>query len=404
MKELKKSPWAAQPEKNELSETTQLLHDEPYSKGAVSPPIYQSSLFSFNSYSEFMQRYRGENDHPLYSRVDNPTVKVFQDKMAALECADDAVAFSSGMAAISSAILSEVKAGDKIVSARHIYPDAYRFIRGLCERFGIESEFVDSTNLAELESHLTDANVLYLESPSSWIMEESDIESIAALAKRYGVTTIIDNSWATPLFQKPLLCGIDIVIHSASKYISGHSDVVAGVVISDQQRINHIKSQILPYLGGKLSAHEAALLTRGLRTLPLRLERHQNSALSIAQRLQKRPEVTSLHHPGINQQSFSKLSGYSSLFSIEVGEHVDVGAFCDALTVFQLGVSWGGYESLVLPAEPSTQQIAEHNPSVDFKVPTKLIRLYVGLEDPEDLWNDLLNALTLTYLGKNNDA
>ena len=370
-----------------------LVHDERHSKGAIVTPIYQTSLFSFDSYQSMVDRFRGDTDQSVYSRVGNPTVSVLLDKICQLEQGEAAAAFSSGMAAISNAILSLVKSGDRIVCVKDVYPDAYRLLRGLCARFGIIAEFVDGSDLVAIEATLPGARLLYLESPNSWLMQEQDLVAIAKLARANGVTTIVDNSWASPIFQKPLQSGIDLVVHSASKYISGHSDTVAGLLVGSRSLIETMNAEVTPYLGAKLSAQEAALLLRGLRTLPLRMQRHQESGLMIAERLSQHARVKRVFHPGLARKDYSLLRGYGGLFSIELAGGVDIPAFCDALSVFRLGVSWGGYESLVMPAEVSINQAGEHNSAVDFGVSPRMIRLFVGLENPEDLWTDLSQAL-----------
>lgn len=376
-----------------ISQQTLLTHDQRHEMGAVTTPIYQSSLFTFSDYDSMIARFRGESDQPLYSRVDNPTVKALQDKMAALEGGEACLAFGSGMAAISNAILSVVAPGKKVVCVNHVYPDTYRFLRGFCQRFGIVTEFVDGDDEAAIGAALSDASLLYLESPSSWVMSEQNLNQLGAMAREAGVVSMIDNSWASPIFQQPLLCGIDIVVHSASKYISGHSDVVAGLVIASQQHINHITRHISPYLGGKLSAHEASLLMRGLRTLPLRMKHHHQSALTIAEKLAEHPLVTDVCHPGLKSQSWSTLRGYSGLFAFEVAEQVDIPQLCNALELFHMGVSWGGFESLVMPAISVINQASEFNSAVDFGVSPRLIRISVGLEETNDLWADLQQAL-----------
>lgn len=380
-----------QPEKR--SDQTELTHDARHDKGAVSPPIYQSSLFSFSDYDSMIARFRGDSDQPLYSRVDNPTVKALQEKVAQLEQGEACQAFSSGMAAISNAILSVVSPGDKVVCVNHVYPDTYRFLRGFCQRFRIRSEFVDGESLEAVEAALSGAKLLYLESPNSWVMGEQNLRALAELAQRYGVTTIIDNSWASPLYQKPLTLGIDIVVHSASKYISGHSDVVAGLVIASRERISAITSGVSPFLGGKLSANEAWLLIRGLRTLPLRMRQHQQSALTIARQLLAHPQVTHVYHPGIDPRSYSSLTGYSGLFAFELDPSVDIPRFCNALTLFHMGVSWGGFESLVMPAISVLNQAGEFNSARDFGVSPRVVRVSIGLEETEDLWLDLQQAI-----------
>jgi cystathionine beta-lyase/cystathionine gamma-synthase len=375
-----------------LSDATKLVHDERYSEGAVAPPIYQTSLFSFEDYQSMVVRYRGESDKPIYSRIDNPTTRVLQDKVAMLEGGDAAAAFSSGMAAISNAILGIVESGDRIVCIKHVYPDTYRFLRGLCSRLGIVTEFVDGTDTEAVAERLHGARLLFLESPNTWMMQEQDLRKLAELARAESVTTIVDNSWATPFFQKPLRAGIDLTVHSASKYISGHSDTVAGLVVGNEALLERINLRVRPYLGASLSPHSAALLIRGLRTLPLRMQRHQESGLLLASRLAERTDVTHVHHPGLQKSEFSLLRGYGSLFSIEVDESLHIPSFCDALAIFRLGVSWGGYESLVVPAAIARDQAGEFNSARDFGVPPRMIRVFVGLEDPDDLWNDLQQA------------
>jgi len=372
-----------------VSDDTVLVHDESHSEGAVSPPIYQTSLFTFESYQAMVDRFSGESTRPIYSRVDNPTVSVLLEKMCQIEHGESALAFSSGIAAISNAILGQVQSGDRIVCVKHVYPDTYRLLKCICARFGVTTDFVDGTDLTAIEKALPGARLLYLESPTTWIMEEQDLKSIATMAKAEAVTTIVDNSWATPIFQKPLQVGIDLVVHSASKYISGHSDTVAGLLVGKQSIIDMLVAETTPYLGAKLSAQEAALLLRGLRTLPIRLQRHQESALTIARRLAEHRCVTRVYHPGLTPRDYSLLKGYGGLFSFEIDDAVDIPTFCNSLSLFRLGVSWGGYESLVMPAAVSLTQTGEHSAAVDFGVSPRLIRLFIGLEDPDELWSDL---------------
>ena len=372
-----------------VSDDTVLVHDESHSEGAVSPPIYQTSLFTFESYQAMVDRFSGESTRPVYSRVDNPTVSVLLEKLCQIEHGESALAFSSGIAAISNAILGQVQSGDRIVCVKHVYPDTYRLLKCICARFGVTTDFVDGTDLTAIEKALPGARLLYLESPTTWVMEEQDLKSIATMAKAEAVTTIVDNSWATPIFQKPLQVGIDLVVHSASKYISGHSDTVAGLLVGKQSIVDTLVAETTPYLGAKLSAHEAALLLRGLRTLPIRLQRHQESALTIARRLAEHRFVTRVYHPGLTPRDYSLLKGYGGLFSFEIDDAVDIPTFCNSLSLFRLGVSWGGYESLVMPAAASLAQAGEHSAAVDFGVPPRLIRLFIGLEDPDELWSDL---------------
>jgi len=194
-----------------VSDDTVLVHDERHSMGAVVPPIFQTSIFAFESHQAMVDRFSGVSTQPVYSRVDNPTVSVLLDKMCQLERGEAAAAFSSGIAAISNAILGQVQVGDRIVCVQHVYPDTYRLLKGICARFGVTTDFVDGRNLAAIEEILPGARLLYLESPNTWVMQEQDLASIAKMAKASGVTTIVDNSWASPIFQKPLQVGITAI-------------------------------------------------------------------------------------------------------------------------------------------------------------------------------------------------
>ena len=359
---------------------------------AVVPPIMQTSLFTFPSVADMMDTYAGRKTRPVYSRVGNPTVRAFEEKMAALEGTDDAIGFPSGMAAISGAVLAVVKPGDRIVCVRHVYPDAYRLFETLLKDWGVTTAYVDGGDPEAVAAALPGARLLYLESPTSWMMEAHDVAALAHLARRHGALCFIDNSWATPVFQQPATLGVDLVLHSASKYIGGHSDVVAGVVAGRQELVDRLRRTICPYIGAKLAPFEAWLLLRGLRTLPERVRAHEAAALTLARRLAEHPMVTAVHHPGLGNRLPPGLQGTTGLFSFEAREGLDIPAFCDALQLFKLGVSWGGHESLVVPALVTRVQAAGPNSALDFGVPERMIRLHVGLEGAEALWSDLTAA------------
>nr|WP_322100071.1 PLP-dependent transferase [Geminicoccus roseus] len=369
-------------------------HDPRFDEGAVVPPIYQTSLFTFRSYAEMRSVFAGEKQQAIYSRVGNPTVQVFEEKMARLEGTEAARGFASGMAAISGAVLAHVEAGDRIVAVRHLYPDAYRFFQTMLPKLGVTVDYVDGSDLGAIEKALPGAKLLYLETPTSWTFEVQDLAAIARLAKAQGVTTIADNSWATPIFQRPAIHGIDIVLHSASKYLSGHSDTVAGVVCGSAAAIQRLATSSIPYLGAKLAPFEAFLLLRGLRTLPARMLAQENAAITVAEALQGLPGVARVLHPALaGKVDERQLLGSSSLFSFEAAPEVDIEAFCDALRLFKLGVSWGGHESLVVPAAIAHEQAAGPNSVVDFGVGARIVRLHVGLESPADLIGDVTRAL-----------
>lgn len=371
--------------------------DAPHENDPAVGPIYQTSLFTFKNFAGMQSAFAGESNGYIYTRVGNPTVYDFERRIAALEGAEAARGFASGMAAISATILSIVKAGDRIVAVRHCYGDAYRFFEKLLPRFGVKVEYVDGSDADAVEAALPGAKLLYLESPSSMVFELQDLPRLTKAARALGIVTVIDNSWATPVFQKPVMHGVDLVIHSASKYIGGHSDTVAGVVAGPRSLIAAINELTHPFLGAKLSPLEAFLLTRGLRTLPFRIRRHMDSALTIAGRLLQHPNVAKVHHPIYsNHPGRGTLSGFTGLFTFELDDRVDVAKFSDALKFFRLGVSWGGHESLIVPVAASLAQTPGVNSFVRFGVSPRAIRLHVGLEDPEMLWADLENAFKIS--------
>lgn len=370
-----------------------VAHDETNAFEAVVPPIVQTSLFTFETYDEMVATYRGEKTRPVYSRGLNPTVRHFEDMLAKLEGGEDALAFGSGMAAISSTVITFIEPGDRIVAVKHLYPDAFRLFGTLLKRMKVDVTYVDGTDLDAVEKAMPGAKLFYMESPTSWIMEPHDVAALSMIAKKHGAVSVIDNSWASPIFQRPLSLGVDLVLHSASKYLGGHSDVVAGVVTGSKQLIDRIRGEALPYLGGKMSPFDAWLLIRGLRTLPIRMKAHEAAGLDIARRLQARPEVEKVNHPGLANQLPPGLSGTSGLFSFVFREGVDIRAFADKLHLFKLGVSWGGHESLIVPGQVVLQQKAQPNSAHAFGMHPRSVRLHVGLEGTEALWRDLEEAI-----------
>jgi cystathionine beta-lyase/cystathionine gamma-synthase len=385
------------PQSDEAIEAASLIlcDDAEHVHNPVVGPIYQTSLFTFPDYRTMEQAFSGNFKGYIYSRVGNPTAYDFERRIAELEGAEAARGFASGMAAISSTVLSIVKAGGRIVAVRHCYGDSYRFFERLLPRLDIRVDYVDGQDAAAVESALSGASLLYLESPTSMVFELQDIARLARAAKEAGVVTVIDNSWATPIFQKPIAHGVDLVLHTASKYIGGHSDTVAGVVAGAARLIDKINEITHPFLGAKLSPLEAFLLTRGLRTLPLRLKRHMSSALLLAERLKNHPRVVKVHHPFYsNHPGRATLMGFTGLFTFEVDELIDIPLFADSLNYFRLGVSWGGHESLIVPVAASLAQTPDTNSFARFGVSPRAIRLHVGLEDPERLWSDLENAFS----------
>ena len=379
---------------------TLLLQDDAVdSARGAAPALFQTSLFTFDSFRSMKQAIEAQDDAYLYSRGRNPTVRAFEKKVALLEGAQDACGFASGMGAIAAAVLSNVEAGDRIVCVRNVYPDAYKLMTDFLPRFDVETTFVDGADEeAVLDALTDDVALLYLESPTTLLFELQDVAKLTAVAREKGIVTVLDNSWATPLGQRPLDHGVDLVVHSASKYLSGHSDVVAGVVAGERDAIDRIRRLELMVLGGKLSPFDAWLLIRGLRTLPLRFARHGRSAGIVADYLEKQPLVARVNYPGSRnhpqpEQYARYFSGAGGLLSFEFTDERLVEPFVDSLRHFRLGVSWGGFESLVYPALMGHLTSGERSAIRTFSVPRSLVRLFVGLEDPDDLVSDLARAI-----------
>lgn len=364
---------------------------------AVSPPIIQTSNFCFPDLSSFRQAFTDELEHHIYTRGNNPTVKILRQKLAALEGAEDALALASGSAAVAAAVLSQVKAGDHIVCVQSPYSWTHALLTKFLARFGVTHTFVDGKNISQIEAAIQpNTRLIYLESPSSLTFEIQDLSACAELAQKHGVITAIDNSYASPVFQNPIQHGIDIVIHSGTKYLNGHSDVVMGVICSRKAIIKQIFESELMTLGAILQAHDAALAIRGMRTLELRLRRSDESARKIAARLEAHPKVERVIHPLLPSHPQQKLArqqmrGTGGLFSVyfKTEDRLKMEAFIHQLKHFLLAVSWGGHESLIMPS------IGFYNipGREDSQVPWNLVRFYIGLEDPDWLWADLESGL-----------
>lgn len=364
--------------------------------GAVTPPIIQTSLFTFETFQDFVKASTNERENYLYTRGVNPTTEILEKKIAKLEKGERAKAFSSGMAAISATLFSLLKSGDHILLVNNVYGPATNYSK-LLSKFGVESTNIFVSNASEITEYIKDnTKVIYYESPSTQMMQMLDIEEIVKIAKKYNILTMTDNTWATPFYHNPLTYGVDISIHSCTKYIGGHSDVIGGIVISSNEIIDKIFEHGHQFQGAVLGPHEAWLLIRGLRTLPARLEYQKNTTKKVIEFLKNNPKIKKINHfltyEGKQKELAEKyLSGYTSLFSFELykDDFESICKFVNYCKLFQIGVSWGGYESLILPQYNGQNQEYLKN----MNIPQGLIRLYIGLEDAEDLIEDLRNAL-----------
>jgi cystathionine beta-lyase len=364
---------------------------------AIAPPIIQTSNFAFPDLTAFRAAFTSELDHHIYSRGNNPTVQILRRKLAALEGTDDCLVFGSGSAAVAAAVISQVRVGEHIVCVESPYSWTKHLLPEFLPRFGVTTTFVDGKDAEAIAAAIQpNTRVLYLESPSSLTFAIQDLRACAQLAKEHGLTTIIDNSHCSPIFQRPAEFGIDIVVHSGTKYLNGHSDAVLGVVCGSQQHIDKIFASEYMCLGGIIGPQEAALCIRGLRTLDLRVRRSDVSAQRVATYLEGHPKVERVLHPllpSFPQYALAReqMSGSGGLFSVyfKAADKEKMAAFLDRIERFLLAVSWGGHESLMIPLLGFYDIPGRE----DTPLPWNLVRFYVGLEDPEWLIADLEQAL-----------
>jgi len=367
--------------------------------GAVAPPIVQSSIFAFPTVAKMREGFRDELAAHVYTRGNNPTVEILRRKVAALEGAEDCLMFGSGAGAISAAVIASVRGGDHAICVARPYSWTRAVLRDLLGRFGVTTSFIDGTEIANFERVLTEkTRLIVLESPNSMTFEQQDIAAVATLAKARGIRTLCDNSYATPLNQSPLALGIDLVAHSATKYLNGHSDVVAGALCGSHALIRDIFRGPFMTLGAILAPHDAWLMIRGLRTLQLRMQRIAATTADVLAFLETHPRVRRVYSPratGNPQLGLTarQLHGASGLLTIELdaADVAGVERFCDSLKRFLMTVSWGGYESLLFPV--AAVHPADSPLTSPGALPLSLVRLSIGLEEPEVLIRDLDEAL-----------
>jgi cystathionine beta-lyase/cystathionine gamma-synthase len=369
---------------------------ERYAQSVV-PPIWQTSIFAHPSVAQMRKTVADEYANPVYTRGNNPTTAILRRKLAALEGAEEALVFGSGAAAVAAAVLASVRAGDHVVAVEKPYAWTRTLLKTWLPRFGVAVDFVDGRSTEAVESALRpETRAIVLESPNSLTFEQQDLAAIARLAAPRGIRTICDNSYATPLGQSPLALGIDVVVHSATKYLNGHSDVVAGAACASEAICREIFAGPFMTFGAVLAPHDAWLVLRGLRTFPVRMERIAASTARVVAFLRTRPEVARLHSPHDDAHpqralTASQMKHASGLFSIELEGGIDaVERFCDALTRFLMSASWGGYESLCFPVAGVRDWRGHEQAS---SVPVSLVRFSIGLEDPDVLVADLAQAL-----------
>lgn len=364
---------------------------------AVSPPIIQTSNFVFKKVDALSKALEDEMNDYLYSRGLNPTVEILRKKLAALDGAEDCLVFNSGASAIFASVFANVRSGDHIVSVKGPYTWAQRTFDVILPRFNVTTTYIDGTKTENWENATKpNTTVYYLESPNSWDFALQDLKAVAKLARSKKITTIIDNSYCTPLFQRPIDMGIDLALQTATKYIGGHSDTLGGVLSGSHAMIKKIFDSEYLNIGSGIQPFNAWLLIRGLRTLPARLERITRTTNEVLKFLKQHPKVEALIFP--LDESFSQydlarrqMKGACGLLTLilRVKSRDSIVKFCESLQHIMMAVSWGGHESLVIPkcTGIKKQEFDPVNPE------HRYVRMYVGLEEPSYLVDDLSQAL-----------
>lgn len=365
-----------------------------------SPPIFMSSIFAYPDLKSMKEAIQKESMVPFYSRGTNPGLQLLEAKMAALEGGEACLLFASGSAAIAAAVCSQIKAGDHVLSVRKPYSWTSKLLSQYLSRFGVTSDFTEGTTEAVRLALKPETRVLYLESPNSFTFEIQDIEALCRLVKPLGIKVIIDNSYATPIYQNPIQLGADIVVHTATKYLAGHSDALGGILVCSKEDREKIFAGEYMTIGGVMAPMNAWLILRGLRTLPLRLEKSASNGLAVACFLENHPCVEKVWFPWLESHPDHSLAkrqmrGCGGLlsFSLKTDEADRIEKFVNGLRVFLLACSWGSYESLCYPAMAAM----DSGNYANGPYPINLIRIYCGLESAETLIEDLAAALKFAF-------
>lgn len=372
------------------------------STGAISLPIYQTSTYQFKDSQHGADLFAGTAEGYIYSRISNPTVDAFEREIACLEGGEAAQALGSGMAASFNALMTVCKAGDSYVSSETVYGGTHALNEHVMPRFGVTAIEVDATDLNKVEDAIKKAKncrALFFETPANPTLAILDIQALTDLGHKYDLTVIVDNTFATPILQRPFEYGVDVVMHSATKYIGGHGDVVAGCVIGTQEYIDRLRQDVYIDTGATMAPFNAWLLLRGLKTLPIRMKAHSENAVKIAQFLSFHPKVTKVHFPGLashpgHELAKKQMSAFGGMIAFEVAGGFNEGKkMMDGVELAKVAVSLGDCDTLIChPASTthSTYAIEEREAA---GIKDNLIRLSVGIEDPADIMDDLNQAL-----------
>ncbi len=381
---------------------TQSVHageDLTQNHGAISVPIYPASIFAFSDADEGAAIHNYQKEGYFYGKLGNPTQDALEKAIAELESGESALAFASGMAAVSATILTLVKFGDHIVAPESMYSTTTIFLNELAEKFGIETTFIDAAKAENYAGAIQpNTKIFWIETPSNPLLKITDLTRVVKIAKEKNITTIADNTFATPFNQKPLDFGIDVVVHSATKYLGGHSDLTAGIMIGKREIVEKARLHTTKLYGGNIAPQIAWLVLRGIKTLALRMERHNYNASVIADMLSDHPKVKSVFYPNLEKhQNYEiakeQMKGFGGMIAFDVGGVEEGKRFVNNVKVCTLATSLGGVETIVQHSASMTHATIPREQRLETGITDGLIRLSVGIEEAKDLVEDLQNAL-----------
>jgi methionine-gamma-lyase len=367
--------------------------------GAVSVPIYPASVFSFSDADEGIAIHNFEKPGYFYGRLGNPTQEALERAIAELESGEDALAFASGMAAISAAVLTFAQKGDHIVAPQSMYSTAANLFHYLSESLGISTSFVDATDATAYRAAATETTkIFWIETPSNPLVQITDIRGVAEVARELGIATVADNTFATPFSQRPLELGVDMTLHSATKYLGGHSDLTAGVLVGSREIVEKARHGPSKLFGGNIAPQVAWLVLRGIKTLALRMERHNDNAFAIAHMLSSHPKTVGIYYPGLESHrnhgiAKAQMRGFGGIVGLDVGTAKAAKEFVNNVKLCTFATSLGGVETIVQPSALMTHATLSAEERSAAGISEGLIRISVGIEAVEDLMADLETAL-----------
>ncbi|QOR65853.1 methionine gamma-lyase [Cytobacillus suaedae] len=373
--------------------------------GSLTPPLFQTSTFTFETAEQGERRFAGAEDGFIYSRLGNPTVRTLEERIALIEGAEAGLAFGSGMAAVSAVLLALTKTGDHILCSKGVYGCTFGLLQLMDEKYNIKHSFSNMDSEQAIEEAMSfDTKVIYVETPINPTMTLIDLELVVKVARKYNVPVVVDNTFSSPYLQQPIKLGCDIVIHSATKYIGGHGDVIAGLVVGKEEFIGNVAMTTKKDIGGIISPFDAWLLLRGLKTLPVRMDRHCSNAAKIAELLKQHKGIEEIYYPGdpsnpqyaIMKKQMKQAGGLIA-FTVK-GAKEEAQRVLNELKLIKIAVSLGDAETLIQHPATMTHAVVPEEERKKMGITDNMIRLSVGLEAWEDIWSDLKQALDVLVL------